>query len=281
MLKTINISSWSDFAKSMESRLNYESREIVYPNYFRGQANSAWALKTSLERSTGTYLEVSSYYKMIEEIEPTIETFTGKKWELPGCDEFINNLIEIRNPKMNLETLQYMAYLRHFGFPSPLLDWTYSPFVAAYFAFRNVASNAQSVAIYAYMEAGRALGIDQTDQTQIYSLDPKSRNTERHYLQQSIYTVALKNENEKIYFANHEDPVLVTRETEPYLTKYVLPASERATALYSLDAYNINSYSLFGSEESLLETMFLRKYIKVQRGISYFEEFKDNPSRAW
>lgn len=211
MLRTIHISSWSDFANSMESKLNRDSREIVYPEYYRGQANSTWKLKTSLERSTGTNLEISSYYKMIEEIEPTIETFTGKKWELPGCDEFIRNLSKIRDPKINLATLQYMAYLRHFGFPSPFLDWTYSPFVAAYFAFRDVASNAESVAIYAYMEAWDAPSIDQTDRPAIYSLDPKSRNTERHYLQQSIYTVALRNDNGKIYFANHEDPILVAQ----------------------------------------------------------------------
>jgi hypothetical protein len=287
MLTTINISSWSDFANSMESKLNRDSREIVYPEYYRGQANSTWGLKTTLERNTGTNLEATSYYKMIEEIAPMIETFTGKKWDLPGCDEFLNDLaktreLSIRQQNNEHTILQYMAYLRHFGYPSPLLDWTYSPFVAAYFAFRDVASNAESVAIYTYMEAWDAPDITETDQPQIYSLDPKSRNTERHYLQQSIYTVALRNNDGKVYFANHEDPRMVAREAEPYLTKYVLPASERAMALYSLDAYNINSYSLFGSEESLLETMFLRKYIKVQRHIHYFEhEFKDDTAQAW
>ena len=64
--------------------------------------------------------------------------------------------------------------------------------------------------------------------------------------------------------ASHEDPHVLGEEDGVLggeaITKYILPVSERVTALHSLDAYNINSYSLFGTEESLLETLFLRDY---------------------
>ena len=44
-----------------------------------------------------------------------------------------------------------MAYLRHHGFPSPLLDWSRSAYVAAYFAFNKAveASNGR-VSIYVF-----------------------------------------------------------------------------------------------------------------------------------
>jgi hypothetical protein len=48
-------------------------------------------------------------------------------------------------------------------------------------------------------------------------------------------------------------------EDQDWLYKYTIPASEREKVLRKLDKYNINAYSLFGSEESLMETLALRE----------------------
>jgi hypothetical protein len=44
------------------------------------------------------------------------------------------------------------------------------------------------------------------------------------------------------------------RGEQDFLWKYNLPSCERLEVLRMLDAYNLNAFSLFGSDESLLET---------------------------
>jgi hypothetical protein len=44
------------------------------------------------------------------------------------------------------------------------------------------------------------------------------------------------------------------------MTKWTIPSTERTTILHLLEEYNINAYSLFGSEESLMDTMWMREY---------------------
>jgi hypothetical protein len=41
--------------------------------------------------------------------------------------------------------------------------------------------------------------------------------------------------------------------------KFTIPASERRKVLEQLDEFNVNAFSLFGSEESLMETLTVRE----------------------
>ena len=114
---------------------------------------ASWPLTTTLERATPRNT-VHDYYRITGIINPQIEAFTEKQWPVPGYDEIRAlatnyDAFSLKLLAGDLPGYSYMMYLRHHGFPSPLLDWTYSLYVAAYFAFRT-SSAADRVAIYVF-----------------------------------------------------------------------------------------------------------------------------------
>ncbi len=86
------------------------------------------------------------YYHLITKIRPQIETLTSKEWPIPEYPEVEKATQDYQGFELDLWSERcpgyaYMAYLRHHGFPSPLLDWTRSPYVAAFFAFNKASED--------------------------------------------------------------------------------------------------------------------------------------------
>lgn len=259
MINEIELNSWIEFEEKIQHLLRYQRdtliNEMGVPYLFRGHSDSTWRLETTLDRYVNPNLKTSFYRLLTAEILPEIETFIGKKMDFQKHE----------NPDVLLEHVEldyeYMTYLRHYGFPSPLLDWSYSPYIAAYFAFREMGSKANSVAIYAHIQNLDKINRPPGGPSIEYLFSNEGiKNNKRHYLQQSEYTICTRKENDVVYFANHEDGYSQKKEAGDNLIKYIIPASERGMALLSLESYNINAYSLIGSEESLLETLFIRHF---------------------
>lgn len=85
----------------------------------------------------------------------------------------------------------------------------------------------------------------------------------RHVLQQSEYTLCVVFKDNEWRFARHDDAldaveVIEGTEWNFDLRKFTVPASERLNVLKSLDEHNLNAFSLFGSEDSLIGTMAMR-----------------------
>lgn len=84
----------------------------------------------------------------------------------------------------------------------------------------------------------------------------------RHFLQQSRYTICTeKKDDERLYYANHENIPKRDARDQDHLWKFNIPTSERKKVLKLLDTLNINSFSLFGSEESLMDTIATREFL--------------------
>jgi hypothetical protein len=260
-MQSIDVETWEQFEEELKTR----DISIGDQYLFRGQGNSRWALDTTLERHGQRDKEFAEYYRLISVIRPQVETFTGTTWgALPSVPDVNNSAQEYDKFSLMLDGIyggfpaySYMAYLRHHGFPSPLLDWSRTPYVAAYFAFRH--ADKERVAIYVYLERAGSIKGWSSDESQIHTLGPYVQTHRRHFLQQSTYTICLRFRiNTGWYFAPHESVFSRNVPNQDVLWKFTIPATERTKVLKVLDSYNLNAFSLFDSNEALMETMALR-----------------------
>lgn len=134
------IFSWSQFTDFV-SRL---SGEWVY----RGQHRD-WKLRSSLERSLGNWdVDLSNAPKIEEQLDREFK----RQYRSDGQNA------------VNSDTFYRLALMQHHGAPTRLLDWTYSPFVAAKFAMEAGAKDAVVWClntVWNYEAAAKVVGEDE------------------------------------------------------------------------------------------------------------------------
>ena len=258
-MKEVNVCSWSDFENILEQiqslRQKERERQYVSELFYRGQADSRWHLETTLERSVRENVSLDNYYRIAKEAKPRIETFTNRSWKIPTYKQYSKWLRSNLCPPFNFHAYAYFVYLRHHHFPSPLLDWTGSPYIAAFFAMDSSASETGFVSIYVFWEYAGMGKTSDRGKAAIHGLGPNVRSHRRHFLQQSRYTICATMTEDNWIYAKHEDVVARGETGQDRLWKIDIPTSTRIEFLKKLNKMNINSYSLFATEDSLLATL--------------------------
>lgn len=254
------VASWEEF-QQYAARFEDPTRKPWDEVWFRGQSDAKWPLKTTIERRSKKTWAVADYLNRIAEIQPAIETFTGTQFSLPNRPELEQICRQYDLFEQSLRgCATYLAHLRHGAFPSPLLDWTLSPYVAAYFAFHN-ATHDGDVAIYAYREWAANLKVGGSDDPRIVSFGPIIKTHRRHFRQQSRYTSCVQFDGREWVFKPH-DAVFGQKDRfgQDLLWKVRIPATERLKVLRFCDKVNLNGFTLFDSEEGLLELQAMRVF---------------------
>ena len=206
---------------------------------YRGQQNAAWNLSTSLHRTklvSGLH-EFKGYADVyLPLVKDQVEAWTGRTWDLAtplGLAEFI-------------------SFLQHNGFPTPLLDWSYSPYIAAYFAFEAINHfnpQCEKVAIYAFNRSLWQKSYQQShdfgDLTPHVSiLTPRIVGNHKLAQQQGLFTWSNIPDIEGHIRQNEKDGL-------SFLTKYELSVRERPVVMRELSLMGITAIQLMPSVESV------------------------------
>lgn len=223
---------------------------------FRGHQNSSWKLITTLERYSKKVFSIDEYHRSIHSVHPKFEAFSDKRIKIDSLHTSKNPTDSPLPPPPSYE---FMVYLRHLGFPSPLLDWTSSPYIAAFFAYESAKSD-KDVSIFAYREyVGSGKGWSEGEPV-ITSLGPNIYTHKRHFMQQAGYTICTnsRDSGDDIVYCSHESAFVKNHNyKQDVLIKYILPVSLKNSIIDMLNEMNINAFTLFSNEEGLAKSLAL------------------------
>ena len=252
-LRTVELPTWSEF-------LNFTASiaEGISPQTgsyaFRGQADSDWKLEPSLTRlARASGLDTQTTIG--------IEATAREHFSAVAYLHLPSSMIPSHD---NLPV--WWSLMQHYGAPTRLLDWTHSPFVAAYFACESHIDRPGAIWIVhghsvntfmeqrlTFAEALRSGAFrEEYPPRVVYLTDHLTRVTDRMLAQQMSFSVTAE------VLADHEalmreafgDPAKYTANAVVFMVA-LIPADKKLDFLFRLRAMNITAQSLFPGIDGL------------------------------
>jgi hypothetical protein len=232
----IRLKSWNEFKSNFLPGL-YTGGQFLRDRYlFRGQGRDYWKLESTFDRQ----FPIAKYGRGIR---------VKLDQEMLGL--FRARLADSDVPKDVINDERLLTALgQHHGLPTRLLDWSGSPYYAAFFAFSS------NIEYFGTQE-----------QVAIYVLDCTSPIWNQEYGVEIIEVMSFSNrririQHGKFTLQRTPDPTLDAyaerHEDRQALRKVIIPANQARTVIADLDSMGINHDSVFGDLEGIARASFFQ-----------------------
>ncbi len=216
-------------------------------NLFRGQ-NKPWRLRTAFHRAGRADL-----HRYLRDDIPVVHR------HLSARTKYVFNL------EIGDQNGAFFNLVQHHGYPTPLLDWTYSPYVAAFFAYRGIsneqAANAKSnerVRIHIFDQAQWRKDLNQL----LFLIRPALHLSLHEFIAIENERMIPQQASSMITNADDIEAYIRSKETEKkkYLGAIDLPVSDRRSVMRELSYMGITAGALFPGLDGACEELKERNF---------------------